>query len=132
MKKKSSLMKKFKQIPCLNGFFYEECSVKDKYYQEWQEYVKKTDLNTMYIIENPKGKDVYDLYRYQRPDIAFRLFTRIKLYDHEFFEFILQFIKDQKWLNFLLACISFTIEDEDHHIVLEKTKKVIKLLVDKG
>ncbi|TKX33697.1 ankyrin repeat domain-containing protein [Campylobacter taeniopygiae] len=120
--------------PMLQWFFDTEIkhSIKDKYYKEWQEYVKKTDLNTMYIIENPKGKDVYDLYPYQRPSMASHLFGGHELYDHEFHEFILQFIKDQKWLNFLLTLISFTIEDEDHHIVLEKTKKVIKLLVDKG
>ncbi|MGH2326758.1 hypothetical protein ACRCD5_00155 [Campylobacter taeniopygiae] len=77
----------------------------------------------MYIIEDPKGEDIYDLRPYQRPDIAFRLFTRIELYDYEFFEFILQFIKDQKWLNFLFDCIDFEIEGGGHHIVLEKTKK---------
>ncbi|TKX32366.1 hypothetical protein CQA76_04630, partial [Campylobacter aviculae] len=118
--------------PMLKWFFYEDCSVKDKYYQEWQEYVKKSDLNTIYVIRDPKGRDIYDLYPYERPSMASYLFGWHDLYDHEFHEFILQFIKDQKWLNFLLARISFTIDDEDHHIVLEKTKKIIKLLVDKG
>ncbi|HED6588233.1 ankyrin repeat domain-containing protein [Campylobacter coli] len=121
--------------PMLKWFFDREIkhSIKDKYYKEWQEYVKKTDLNTMYIIKDPKGKDIYDLYPIQRPTIAYYLFCLHKAYDHEFREFILQFIKDQTWLNFLLACISFGIDDEDDHIdLLEKTKKVIKLLVDKG
>ncbi|EAM0355013.1 ankyrin repeat domain-containing protein [Campylobacter coli] len=120
--------------PMLKWFFDREIkhSIKDKYYKEWQEYVKKTDLNTMYIIEDPKGKDIYDLYPIQRPTIAYYLFCLHKAYDHEFREFILQFVKDQTWLNFLLACISFEIDDEDDHIdLLEKTKKVIKLLVDK-
>ncbi|EAK9955303.1 ankyrin repeat domain-containing protein, partial [Campylobacter lari] len=93
--------------------------------------VKKIDLNTIYITEDPKGKDIYDLYPIQRPTIAYYLFCLHKAYDHEFHEFILQFVKDQTWLNFLLACVSFEIDD-DHIDLLEKTKKIIKLLVDKG
>ncbi|ENQ0328787.1 ankyrin repeat domain-containing protein [Campylobacter jejuni] len=132
-KEKIVSYKEVQANPMLKWFFYEECSIKDKYYQEWQEYVKKTDLNTMYIIEDPKGKDIYDLHPGQIPTIAYYLFCLHEAYDHEFFEFILQFIKDQTWLNFLLACIDFEIDDEDDHIdLLEKTKKVIKLLVDKG
>ncbi|WP_337195413.1 hypothetical protein [Campylobacter sp. B0100352/1] len=70
--------------PMLKWFFYEECSVKDKYYQEWQEFVKKTDLNTIYVIRDPKGRDIYDLYPYERPDMASHLFGGHELYDHEF------------------------------------------------
>ncbi|EAL0272076.1 ankyrin repeat domain-containing protein [Campylobacter lari] len=119
--------------PMLKWFFDREIkhSIKDKYYKEWQEYVKKIDLNTIYITEDPKGKDIYDLYPIQRPTIAYYLFCLHKAYDHEFHEFILQFVKDQTWLNFLLACVSFEIDD-DHIDLLEKTKKIIKLLVDKG
>ncbi|MBT0832230.1 ankyrin repeat domain-containing protein, partial [Campylobacter lari] len=119
--------------PMLKWFFDREIkhSIKDKYYKEWQEYVKKIDLNTIYITEDPKGKDIYDLYPIQRPTIAYYLFCLHKAYDHEFHKFILQFVKDQTWLNFLLACVSFEIDD-DHIDLLEKTKKIIKLLVDKG
>ncbi|MFY4691547.1 ankyrin repeat domain-containing protein [Campylobacter jejuni] len=119
--------------PMLKWFFDREIkhSIKDKYYKEWQEYVKKIDLNTMYIIKDPKGKDIYDLYPIQRPTIAYYLFCLHKAYDHEFHEFILQFVKDQTWLNFLLTCVSFEIDD-DHIDLLEKTKKIIKLLVDNG
>ncbi|MFY4766988.1 ankyrin repeat domain-containing protein, partial [Campylobacter sp. GB48] len=106
-------------------------SIKDKYYKEWQEFIHKEGINVVCIIEDPKGKDIYDLYPIQRPTIAYYLFCLHKAYDHEFHEFILQFVKDQTWLNFLLACVSFEIDD-DHIDLLEKTKKIIKLLVDKG
>ncbi|TKX33744.1 hypothetical protein CQA75_06020 [Campylobacter taeniopygiae] len=108
--------------PMLEWFFdRREHSVKDEYYKEWQEYVKKADLNAVYTIKE---------YNSEYTSIAQHLFIRHDLYDDEFFEYALQFIKEQKWLNFLLRCTTDRwIYDS---LDLEKNKRIIKLLVDKG
>ncbi|RTJ03588.1 hypothetical protein C3H99_08480 [Campylobacter jejuni] len=118
--------------PMLKWFFDREIkhSIKDKYYKEWQEFIHKEGINVVCIIEDPKGKDIYELDLWYRSTILDPLFHLAWCYDYEFFEFILQFVKDQTWLNFLLGCnaIGWLADELD----LEHTKKIIKLLVDKG
>ncbi|ECW8955343.1 ankyrin repeat domain-containing protein [Campylobacter lari] len=118
--------------PMLKWFFDREIkhSIKDKYYKEWQEFIHKEGINVVCITEDPKAKDILELDPWDRRTILDPLFSDAWSYDYEFFEFILQFVKDQTWLNFLLRCntIGWLADELD----LEHTKKIIKLLVDKG
>ncbi|WP_212741798.1 ankyrin repeat domain-containing protein [Campylobacter taeniopygiae] len=120
----------FQENPMLQWFFNMgiKHSIKDKYYKEWQEYVKKVDLNTIYIVEDLEDKD--KVYFYEKMTLAQHLFTRYDLYDDEFFEFVLQFICDKEYLSMLLAYSSILWEDKETDV--ELTKRVIKMLVDKG
>ncbi|HDZ4329969.1 TPA: ankyrin repeat domain-containing protein, partial [Campylobacter jejuni] len=118
--------------PMLQWFFDREIkhSIKDKYYKEWQEFIHKEGINVVCIIKDPKGKDILKLDPWHdRVAMLDQLFCDDWSYDYEFFEFILQFVKDQTWLNFLLACNAHWCNDK---LDLEHTKKIIKLLVDKG
>ncbi|MCV3454678.1 ankyrin repeat domain-containing protein [Campylobacter sp. FU_520] len=118
--------------PMLKWFFDREIkhSIKDKYYKEWQEFIHKEGINVVCIIEDPKGKDILELDLWDRRTILDPLFHLAWSYDYEFFEFILQFAKDQTWLNFLLGCNAIGWSEDE--LDLEHTKKIIKLLVDKG
>ncbi|HFZ5020261.1 ankyrin repeat domain-containing protein [Campylobacter jejuni] len=126
----------FQANPMLQWFFDAEIkhSIKDKYYKEWQEFIHKEGINVVCITADPKGKNILELdplfAPYGRPAMLYQLFSDDWSYDYEFFEFILQFVKDQTWLNFLLGCntIGWLADELD----LEHTKKIIKLLVDKG
>ncbi|MBZ7936662.1 ankyrin repeat domain-containing protein, partial [Campylobacter sp. B0100352/1] len=122
----------FQANPMLQWFFDTEIkhSIKDKYYKEWQDFINKEGINVICIIEDPKGKDILELDPWHdRVAMLDQLFCDDWCYDYEFFEFILQFVKDQTWLNFLLACNAHWCNDK---LDLEHTKKIIKLLVDKG
>ncbi|HFP7489777.1 TPA: ankyrin repeat domain-containing protein [Campylobacter jejuni] len=122
----------FQANPMLQWFFDTEIkhSIKDKYYKEWQDFINKEGINVICIIKDPKGKDILKLDPWHnRVTMLDQLFCDDWSYDYEFFEFILQFVKDQTWLNFLLACNAHWCNDK---LDLEHTKKIIKLLVDKG
>ncbi|WP_246023101.1 hypothetical protein [Campylobacter estrildidarum] len=108
----------------LKWFFDTEIkhSVKDRYYQEWQEFINKEGI-VVCIIRDPKGEDILKLDPlFGRVAMLDVLFRNDWCYDYEFFEFVLQFVKDQRWLNFLLACN--TIGWNDDELDLEKTKKL--------
>ncbi|TKX33698.1 ankyrin repeat domain-containing protein [Campylobacter taeniopygiae] len=130
-KEKIISYEEFQANPMLQWFFDTEIkhSIKDKYYKEWQDFINKEGINVICITKDPKGEDILKLDLWDRKTILDPLF-HFACYDYEFFEFILQFIKDQTWLNFLLACNAIAWGKDVSN--LEHTKKIIKLLVDKG
>ncbi|WP_232364891.1 hypothetical protein [Campylobacter aviculae] len=124
-KEKIISYEEFQANPMLQWFFDKKIkhSIKDKYYKEWQDFINKEGINVICIIEDPKGGDILELDLWDRRAILDPLFHFAWSYDYEFFEFILQFVKDQTWLNFLLACN--TIAWGRNELDLEHTKKLL-------
>ncbi|WP_334095089.1 ankyrin repeat domain-containing protein [Helicobacter typhlonius] len=111
------------------GFSNDEIkrTAEDKFFKEWQEYVKNEDMERVYFLEPLKGKDpreaILDETAYCFTMAQFLFFRQ---FSYEYYEFILQFIHDKKYLNILLYDL-YGCKME-----LEDIKKLCLLLVDKG
>ena len=102
-------------------------TAEDEFFKEWQEYVKNEDMERIYLLEPLEAKSVKNLHWRDRLTMAQFIFLHPVYFSYEYYEFILQFIHDKKYLNILLYLLCISKKNQ-----LEEIKKVILLLVDKG
>lgn len=102
-------------------------TAEDEFFKEWQEYVKNEDMERIYLLEPLEDKSVKKLHWRDRLTMAQFIFLHPVYFSYEYYEFILQFIHDKKYLNILLYLLCISKKNQ-----LEEVKKVILLLVDKG
>ncbi|WP_300856759.1 ankyrin repeat domain-containing protein [uncultured Helicobacter sp.] len=101
-------------------------TAEDEFFKEWQEYVKNEDMERVYFLEPLKGKDPREAILGSTYCRTMAQFLFLGQFSYEYYEFILQFIHDKKYLNLLLYDL-YGCEME-----LEDIKKLCLLLVDKG
>ena len=101
-------------------------TAEDEFFKEWQEYVKNEDMERVYFLEPLKGKDPRDAILGNSYCRTMAQFLFRGQFSYEYYEFILQFIHDKKYLNILLYDL-YGCKME-----LEDIKKLYLLLVDKG
>ena len=99
----------------------------DEFFKAWQEYIKNEDMKRVYLLEPLEDKSVKKLHWSDRLTMAQFIFLHPVYFSYEYYEFILQFIHDKKYLNILLYLLCISKKNQ-----LEEVKKVILLLVDKG
>ncbi|TLD88505.1 BspA family leucine-rich repeat surface protein [Helicobacter sp. MIT 03-1614] len=99
----------------------------DEFFKAWQEYIKNEDMERIYLLEPLEDKSVKKLHWSDRLTMAQFIFLHPVYFSYEYYEFILQFIHDKKYLNILLYLLCISKKNQ-----LEEVKKVILLLVDKG
>ena len=102
-------------------------TTEDEFFKEWQEYVKNENMERVYLLEPLEAKSVKNLHWRDRLTMAQFIFLHPVYFSYEYYEFILQFIHDKKYLNILLYLLCISKKNQ-----LEEIKKVILLLVDKG
>ncbi len=102
-------------------------TTEDEFFKEWQEYVKNENMYRVYLLEPLEAKSVKNLHWRDRLTMAQFIFLHPIYFSYEYYEFILQFIHDKKYLNILLYLLCISKKNQ-----LEEVKKVILLLVDKG
>ena len=101
-------------------------TAEDEFFKEWQEYVKNEDMERVYFLEPLKGKDPRDAILGNTYCRTMAQFLFRGQFSYEYYEFILQFIHDKKYLNLLLYDLYYC------KMELEDIKKLYSLLVDKG
>ena len=94
---------------------------------EWQEYVKNENMERVYLLEPLEAKSVKNLHWRDRLTMAQFIFLHPVYFSYEYYEFILQFIHDKKYLNILLYLLCISKKNQ-----LEEVKKLFLLLADKG
>ena len=102
-------------------------TTEDEFFKEWQEYVKNEDMERIYLLEPLEAKSVKNLHWRDRLTMSQFIFLHPIYFSYEYYEFILQFIHDKKYLNILLYLLCISKKNQ-----LEEVKKVILLLADKG
>ncbi len=102
-------------------------TTEDEFFKEWQEYVKNEDMERIYLLEPLEAKSVKNLHWRDRLTMAQFIFLHPVYFSYEYYEFILQFIHNKKYLNILIYLLCISKKNQ-----LEEVKKVILLLVDKG
>lgn len=102
-------------------------TAEDEFFKEWQEYIKNEDMEKVYLLEPLEAKSVEKLHWRDKLTMAQFIFLHPIYFSYEYYEFILQFIHDKKYLNILLYLLCKSKKNQ-----LEEVKKVILLLVDKG
>lgn len=122
--------------PMLRWFFFfdkGDYTAESEYFKEWQEYVRQEDMYRVYLLKPLKeGEEAREVIREAErlvaPTMAQWVFLKDGVFSDEYREFILQFIHDKKYLNILLYWKYGVDDDTD----VDKLKKIIQLLVDKG
>ena len=102
-------------------------TTEDEFFKEWQEYVKNEDMERIYLLEPLEAKSVKNLHWRDRLTMAQFIFLHPVYFSYEYYEFILQFIHDKKYLNILLYLLCISKKNQ-----LEEVKKLFLLLADKG
>ena len=102
-------------------------TAEDEFFKAWQEYIKNEDMEKVYLLEPLEAKSVEKLHWSDKLTMAQFIFLHPIYFSYEYYEFILQFIHDKKYLNILLYLLCISKKNQ-----LEEVKKVILLLVDKG
>lgn len=102
-------------------------TAEDKFFKEWQEYVKNENMERVYLLEPLEAKSVKNLHWRDRLTMAQFIFLHPVYFSYEYYEFILQFIHDKKYLNILLYLLCISKKNQ-----LEEVKKLFLLLADKG
>ncbi len=102
-------------------------TTEDEFFKEWQEYVKNENMERVYLLEPLEAKSVKNLHWRDRLTMAQFIFLHPVYFSYEYYEFILQFIHDKKYLNILLYLLCISKKNQ-----LEEVKKLFLLLADKG
>ena len=102
-------------------------TTEDEFFKEWQEYVKNENMERVYLLEPLEAKSVKNLHWRDRLTMAQFIFLHPVYFSYEYYEFILQFIHDKKYLNILLYLLYISKKNQ-----LEEVKKLFLLLADKG
>ncbi|WP_242345899.1 BspA family leucine-rich repeat surface protein [Mucispirillum schaedleri] len=102
-------------------------TTEDEFFKEWQEYVKNENMERVYLLEPLEAKSVKNLHWRDRLTMAQFIFLHPVYFSYEYYEFILQFIHNKKYLNILLYLLCISKKNQ-----LEEVKKLFLLLADKG
>ena len=102
-------------------------TTEDEFFKEWQEYVKNENMERVYLLEPLEAKSVKNLHWRDRLTMAQFICLHPVYFSYEYYEFILQFIHDKKYLNILLYLLCISKKNQ-----LEEVKKLFLLLADKG